>query len=70
MLFDETLIKLFDTDIGFKKEDILLDSLNCFVMKKNYIFSTSTHILESVYVPGHTISGMSKVNTKACDEPV
>ena len=59
MLFDETLIKFFDTDI------ILLDSLNCFVMKKNYIFSTSTHILESVYVPGDTISGMSKVNTKA-----
>ena len=61
MLFDETPIKLFDTDISFK---ILLDSLNCFVMKKNNIFSTSTHILESVYVPGYTISGMSKVNTK------
>ena len=36
-------------------------------MKKNDIFSTSTQILESVYmyVPGHTISGMSKVNIKA-----
>ena len=28
-------------------------------MKKNYIFSTSTHILESVYVPGDSIWGMS-----------
>ena len=36
-------------------------------MKKKYIFSTSTHILESVYVPGHTISGMLKVNTKAIE---
>ena len=45
----------------------MLDSLNCFVMKKNYIFSTSIHILESVYVPGHTISGMTKVNTKAIE---
>ena len=43
---------------------IFLDSLNYFVMKKNYIFTTSTHILESVYVPGDTISGMSKVNTR------
>ena len=34
-------------------------------MKKNYIFSTSKHILETVYVPGDTISGMPKVNTKA-----
>ena len=64
MLFNETLIKLFDADIGFKRI-ILLDSFNCFVMKKNDIFSTSTHILESVYVPGDTISGVSKVNTKA-----
>ena len=66
MLFDETLIKLFDTDIWFW-EDFLLYRLNCFVMKKNYIFSTSTHILESVYVPGDTIWGMSKVNTKAIE---
>ena len=48
-----------------EEEDILLYSLNCFVMMENYIFSTSTHILESVYVPGDTILGMSKVNTKA-----
>ena len=66
MLFDETLIKLFNTDIGFK-EDILLDSLNCCVMKKNYIFSTSIQVLESVNVPGDTISYMSKVNTKAIE---
>ena len=52
---------------GHAEEDILLDSLNCFVMKKNYIFSTSTHILESVYVTGDTISCMSKVNTKAIE---
>ena len=26
-----------------------------------------THILESVYVPGYTISGMLKVNTKAIE---
>ena len=45
----------------------MLDSLNCFVMKKKYIFSTSTHILESVYVPGDTIACMSKVNTKAIE---
>ena len=40
MLFDVTLIKLFDTDtcIGFKREDILLDSLKCFVIKENGIF--------------------------------
>ena len=31
-------------------------------MKKNDIFSTSTQILESVYVPGHPISGISKVD--------
>ena len=31
----------------------MLDSLNGFVMKKNGIFSTSTQILESVYVLGH-----------------
>ena len=36
-------------------------------MKKKYIISTSTHILESVYVPGDTIWGMSKVNTKAIE---
>ena len=28
-----------------------------FLMKRNDIFSTSTQILESVYVPGHTIQG-------------
>ena len=47
---------------------ILVDTLNYFVMKKkNTFFSTSTHILESVYVAGDTISGMSKVNTKATE---
>ena len=51
MVIDETLIELFDTDI---EEDILLDSWNCFEMKKKYIFSTSTHILESVFVAGDT----------------
>ena len=35
--------------------------------EEKYIFSTSTHILESVYVPGDTISGMSQVNTKAIE---
>ena len=45
----------------------MLDSLNYFVMKQKYIFSTSTHILESVYVPGDTISCMSKVNTKSIE---
>ena len=54
MLFDETLIELFESD------DILLDKVKCFVMKKNVIYSTSTQILESVYVPGHTILGISK----------
>ena len=49
ILFDETLIKLFDTDIGFER---IFYSLNCFVIKKNYIFQL---ILESVYVPGDTI---------------
>ena len=48
MLFDEPLIELFHTDI-------LLDSLKCFVMKKNGNVSTSTQILESDYVLGHTI---------------
>ena len=52
MPFDETLIELFDIDIGLKK-DFLLDRLKWFVVKKNGIFSTSTHILE--YVLGHTI---------------
>ena len=47
--------------------NILLDSLKCFVMKKNDIFSTSTYILESVYEPGHTILDMSKVNIKATE---
>ena len=36
-------------------------------MKKDNIFSTSTQILESVYVPGDPISGMSKVNTKVIE---
>ena len=53
MLLDETLIDFFYIDIGFKR--ILLDRLKWFVVKKNGIFSTSTQILESVYVPGHTI---------------
>ena len=35
------------------------------VIKKNGIFSTSTQILESVYVPEHTIQGVSKADTKA-----
>ena len=58
MLFDETLIKLFDTDIGFKR-------ISC--LRKLHFFSISTHILVSVYVPGHTISGMSTVNNKAIE---
>ena len=37
-------------------------------MKKNGIFSTSTQILESVYVPGHTMKGMMKVNIKAIEK--
>ena len=36
-------------------------------MKKNGIFSTSTQILESVYVSGHTILSMSKVHIKAIE---
>ena len=51
MLIDETLIELFDTDIGLK-EDILLDSLKRFVMKKNGIFPILTQIVEAIYVPG------------------
>ena len=63
MLIDETLIELFDTDIGFK-EDILLDSLKRFVMKKIGIFFTLTQIVEAIYVSGYTIyKGMSKVET-------
>ena len=57
MLFDETLIKLFDTDIGLKRQPRLFCK-----EEKLYFFSTSTDILESVYKPGDTISGMSKVN--------
>ena len=38
-----------------------------FCNEENYIFSTSTHILESVYVPGDTMWGMSMVNTKAIE---
>ena len=36
--------------------------------EENDIFSTSTQILESVYVPGHTIKGMSKVDIKAIEK--
>ena len=36
-------------------------------MKKNDIFATSIQILESVYVPGDTISGMLKVDIKAIE---
>ena len=43
----------------------MLGSLKWFVMKKNDIFSTSIHILESANVSGHTIYGMWKVNIKA-----
>ena len=39
--------------------------LKLFCNEEKLNFSTSTHVLESVYVPGDTISGMSKVNTKA-----
>ena len=38
----------------------MLDSLKCFVMKKN-------GILEKVYVSGHTNKGMSKVSIKAIE---
>ena len=54
MLFNETLIELFDTDIGFKRIFCLTVGLKLDVMKKNGSFSTSTQILESVYVPGYT----------------
>ena len=46
----------------------MLDGLKCYVMKKNGIFSTSTQILESVYVPGYTIKGMSEVDIKAIEK--
>ena len=35
--------------------------------EENGIFSTSTQIPESVYVPGHTIPSMSKVHIKAIE---
>ena len=31
-------------------------------------FSTSTQILDSLYVPGHTFSSMSKVHIKAIEK--
>ena len=43
----------------------MLDCLKCFIMKKMGIYSTSTQIPESVYVSGHNILGVSKVNVKA-----
>ena len=41
----------------------------CFAkfMTPTALFKKPTHILESVYVPGDTIWGMSKVNTKAIE---
>ena len=36
-------------------------------MKKKGIFQTSTQILESVYVPGHIIEGITKVEIKAIE---
>ena len=50
MLFDETLIELFDIDIGFKRILYFNNRLKLFEVKKNGIFSPSTQILESVYV--------------------
>ena len=41
------------------------ESLKKIVMRKNGIFSTSTQILVSVFVPGHTIYSMLNVNIKA-----
>ena len=65
MLFDETLIKLFDTDIGFKR--IFCFTVKLFCNEEKLHFFNLKHILESVYVPGDTIWGMSKVNTKAIE---
>ena len=36
--------------------------------EKWYFFSTSTQILDSLYVPGHTFSSMSKVHIKAIEK--
>ena len=48
MLIDETLIELFDIDMGFKR----IFRLKWFVVKKNDFFSTATQILESVLCQG------------------
>ena len=65
MLFDETLISLFETDIGLKSIFCLEFLRFCYY--KTDILSTSTQILESVYVPGHTFQGKSRVNINAIE---
>ena len=50
MLFDETLIEPFDTDICFKRRFCL--TVKMFCNEEKSIFLTSAQILESVYVPG------------------
>ena len=51
MLFDETPIELLETDI------VMLESLNCFVMKKIAIFSNLTQILESAFASLRCVEG-------------
>ena len=43
---DETLNELLHTDIVLKKKDIMLASLKCFAMERNWPFTTSSQISE------------------------
>ena len=52
MLFDETLIELFDIDIGFKR--IFTSQIKIVCSEEKWHFLTSTQILEAIYVSGHT----------------
>ena len=54
MLFDETLIELFDIDIGFIKI-FYLTYKKMVCSEEKWHFSTSAQILKSVYMSRHTI---------------
>ena len=55
MLFDETPVQLLDKGIVFKTILYLAIKMSC-IEDKKASFSTSTKILESVFVPEHNIS--------------
>ena len=58
----------FDTDIVESLKRYSAWQFKMFCNKEKWLFSTSTHTLESVYVPGNTFKGISKVNIEVIEK--